>query len=40
MRAAYADLTAARRRHGGDLRGAAFLVAVERVARATALRGL
>jgi glutamate dehydrogenase (NAD(P)+) len=40
MRAAYADLTASAREHGCDLRAAAFTLALSRVARATALRGL
>ena len=40
MRAAWASLRAAARKHGCDLRTAAFTVAIERVARATTLRGL
>lgn len=40
MQQAFADLTAARSRHRCDLRTAAFALAVERVARATTLRGL
>lgn len=40
MRAAYADLTAVAREHACDLRAAAFTLALSRVARATALRGL
>jgi glutamate dehydrogenase (NAD(P)+) len=39
MRAAYADLRAAQKRHGCDPRTAAFALAVGRVARATELRG-
>ena len=40
MRAAYADLRAVRDRHKCDLRTAAFVLAVGRVAKATELRGL
>lgn len=40
MRAAYGDIAAAARRHSCDLRTAAFVVAVERVYRATLARGL
>lgn len=40
MRDAYADLTRTAKEHGGDLRAAAFALAVSRVARATVLRGL
>jgi glutamate dehydrogenase (NAD(P)+) len=40
MRAAYADLLATAKQHACDLRTAAFALAVSRVARATALRGL
>ncbi len=40
MRAAYSDLTAVAKRHACDLRTAAFALAIERVARATTLRGL
>jgi glutamate dehydrogenase (NAD(P)+) len=40
MRAAYSDLTATARQHSCDLRAAAFTLAVARVARATALRGV
>jgi glutamate dehydrogenase (NAD(P)+) len=40
MRAAYADLRAVRDQHKCDLRTAAFVLAVGRVAKATELRGL
>lgn len=40
MRQAYADLSAVRAKYGCDLRTAAFVLAVDRVAKATALRGL
>ena len=40
MRKAWADLTAAARTHACDLRTAAFALAIARVARATALRGV
>jgi glutamate dehydrogenase (NAD(P)+) len=40
MRAAYRDLIATTREHACDLRTGAFALAVSRVARATALRGL
>jgi glutamate dehydrogenase (NAD(P)+) len=40
MRAAYTDVTATAKQHACDLRTAAFVLAVSRVARATALRGL
>ena len=40
MRAAYADLKAVQKRHGCDLRTAAFVLAIGRVAKATKLRGL
>jgi glutamate dehydrogenase (NAD(P)+) len=40
MRSAYADVTAAAKQHGCDLRTAAFILAIQRVARATTLRGL
>lgn len=40
MRAAFANLSQAATRHRIDLRTAAFVVAIERVARATAQRGL
>jgi len=40
MAEAYRDLTATAKQHDCDLRTAAFTLAVERVARATTLRGL
>ncbi len=40
MRAAYADLKSTQKQHGCDLRTAAFVLAISRVAKATALRGL
>jgi glutamate dehydrogenase (NAD(P)+) len=40
MRRAYADLTAMRKQHNCDLRTAAFTLAVDRVVRATRMRGL
>ncbi len=40
MRKAYVDLSAVRKKHGCDLRTAAFTLAVDRVARATRLRGI
>jgi glutamate dehydrogenase (NAD(P)+) len=40
MRAAFASLTKSSAIHRVDLRTAAFIVAIERVARATAQRGL
>ncbi len=40
MRLAWTDLTATARQHSTDLRTAAFALAISRVARATALRGL
>ncbi|MFO0849003.1 MAG: Glu/Leu/Phe/Val dehydrogenase dimerization domain-containing protein [Gemmataceae bacterium] len=40
MRQAFADLSAVKARHGCDWRTAAFALAVERVGRAAALRGL
>lgn len=40
MRRAFADLDAQARKHGCDLRTAAFAVAIERVAHATELRGI
>lgn len=40
MRKAFADLSAVQKKHGCDLRTAAFVLAVDRVARATRLRGL
>jgi glutamate dehydrogenase (NAD(P)+) len=40
MRAAYVDLAALAKEHDGSYRAAAFTLAVSRVARATALRGL
>lgn len=39
MRAAYADLKGVQKRHGCDLRTAAFVLAIARVATATELRG-
>ncbi len=40
MRRAWSDLTGAAKAHGCDLRTAAFALAIARVARATALRGI
>ena len=40
MRAAYADLKAVQKQHGCDLRTAAFVLAIGRVAKATELRGM
>jgi glutamate dehydrogenase (NAD(P)+) len=40
MQRSYANLAATAKSHNIDLRTAAFVMAVERVARATALRGI